>query len=181
MSFLRGRGRLRRGRRRREDGPLDLTADLLEHWYLALVGVPPLHAYEYVLEPGRSLPAGGALPAALVLVKVGEAADGPDHVDGVVEHGDRGRAEAGPLGAEVVELHQRLVALGLVEYGDGRSPGDASPEAVPPVPHPPAVLLDQLTQRNGHALLHDDGVLHVSRDGEELRAAVVGVAESREP
>mmetsp|Transcript_19846 Transcript_19846/g.46594 ORF Transcript_19846/g.46594 Transcript_19846/m.46594 type:complete len:218 (+) Transcript_19846:60-713(+) len=140
-----------RGVPERADGmALDLPADLLEHGYLPLVGVALLHPDEYVLEPRRALPARRALAAALVLVEVGEAADGPDHVHRVVEHGDGGGAQAGTLRAEVVELHEGLVALRLVEDGHGRTAGDARLEAVPPVPHPPAVLLDELLKRDGH-------------------------------
>ena len=161
--------------------PLDLAADLLEHRDLPLVGVALLHADEDVLQPGGALPAGGALAARFVLVEVGQAADGGDHVDGVVEHGDRGGAEARSAGAEVVELHDGLVAVVLVEDGDGGAAGDAGLDGVPAVAHAAAVLLDELPEGDGHALLDDDGVLDVAGDGEELGAAVVLVAEGGEP
>mmetsp|Transcript_20402 Transcript_20402/g.42802 ORF Transcript_20402/g.42802 Transcript_20402/m.42802 type:complete len:518 (+) Transcript_20402:466-2019(+) len=160
---------------------LDLATDLLQHGNLPLVGISLLHPDQNVLEPRRALPTGGALAARLVFVKVREAANGPDHVDGIVKHGDGGGAQPRPLGAEVVEFHEGLVALRLVEHRDGGAAGNAGLEGVPAAAHSAAVLLDELAEGDGHGLLDDDGVLDVARDGEELGAAVVGVAEGGEP
>ena len=160
---------------------LDLSADLLEHWNFPLVGVALLHADEDVLQPGGTLTAGSALPARFVLVEVRQPADGGDHIDGVIEHGHRGGAKTGAAGAKVVELHDGLVAVILVQDGNGRSAGDAGLDGVPAVAHATAVLLDELAEGDGHALLYDDGVLHVAGDGEQLGAAVVLVTERGEP
>lgn len=46
-------------------------------------------------------------------------------------------------------------------------------EIVPPPPDASAVLVEQLSESDGHLLLHHDGVVHVSRHGEQLRAVVV--------
>jgi Ca2+-binding RTX toxin-like protein len=60
---------------------LDLAGDFLEHGYLRLVRLANLHPVQDALKPARALAARGALAARLVLVEVGEAADGGDGVD----------------------------------------------------------------------------------------------------
>lgn len=46
-------------------------------------------------------------------------------------------------------------------------------EVVPASPDAAAVLVQQLSEGDGHLLLHNDGIIHVPRDGEQLRAGVV--------
>ena len=161
--------------------PLDAPAHLLEHGYLPLIRFANLHPFQDSFEPAHPLATGRALSAALVLVEVCETADGCNHVHAIVEHGDGGGPQSRPLGAQVVEFREGLVALLLVEDGHGGSAGDAGLERAPPATHAPAVLLNEILEGDAHGLLHHHEILDVSGDGEELGAAVVLVPEGVEP
>ena len=54
--------------------PLDLLGDLPQHVDLLDAGIPLLHAGHQIVQPPCALAAGGALPAGLVLVEVGQPA-----------------------------------------------------------------------------------------------------------
>mmetsp|Transcript_19209 Transcript_19209/g.34218 ORF Transcript_19209/g.34218 Transcript_19209/m.34218 type:complete len:476 (-) Transcript_19209:63-1490(-) len=160
---------------------LDLLGDLPQHVDLLHPGVALLHAQHDVVQPGGALAAGGALPAGLVLVKVGEARDGVDGVGALVHHDHRGGAQTRLRLLQRIKVHQHVVTHGLGDHGDGGAAGDDGQQVVPPPAHTPSVLLDQLAQRDGHLLLNRARRVHVPADAEELGARVVGAPKGGEP
>src|SRR5215472_3321791 len=73
----------------RTDGvALDPRRHIPEQVDLTLLGLAALHPLQDAPHPATTLAAGRALSAALVLVEVGDAADGCDDVGGFVHHDD---------------------------------------------------------------------------------------------
>mmetsp|Transcript_3618 Transcript_3618/g.6624 ORF Transcript_3618/g.6624 Transcript_3618/m.6624 type:complete len:212 (+) Transcript_3618:1070-1705(+) len=59
--------------------------------------------------------------------------------------------------------------------------GDHCLEVVPPAANTAAVLVDQFFEGNRHGFFHHAGLVHMAGNREQLRAGVVGAAESGEP
>ena len=67
---------------------LNLVGELLKHVNLSEVGISELHALEHVHHPACALTARCALAATLVLVELGQAQNGVDHISLIVHHDD---------------------------------------------------------------------------------------------
>lgn len=159
----------------------DLLGELLHHVDLAGAGGAGLEAVHDLLGPLGTLTARGALAAGLVVVELAQAGDGADHVGGLVHDDDGGRAEPGLRVLEGVEVHELLVADVLGEDRRGRATGNDGLEVVPAACHATGVLLDQVTEGNGHLLFDRGWVVDVTGDTEKLGARVTLAAERVEP
>jgi len=160
---------------------LDLLGELLHHVDLALAGSALLEAVHDLLGPLGTLATRGALAARLVVVELAETGDGADDVGGLVHDNDCGRTETGLRVLEGVEVHELLVADVLGEDGGGRATGDDGLEVVPAADDTTAVLVDELTERDGHLLLNGGGVVDVAGNTEELGTGVALTTERVEP
>lgn len=69
---------------------LDLLGEFLHHVDFPVAGLALFESLHHLLRPLASLTAGGALPAALVLVEASQSTDGPDDV-GALVHDDQCR------------------------------------------------------------------------------------------
>src|SRR5690606_21967555 len=149
------------------------VADDVEVLRPAAAALDPL---EHLVEPGRALPAGGTLAAALV----GEEAAGVeqviDHARLLVHdrHGRRAEAEAAGL-ADVLEVELRVELVGRHDAhadpsGDDRLGLAALPDAA-------AVLVDQLAGRDAERQLDADLAVDVPGDGVQLRPVALGRAD----
>ena len=166
----------------RADGvALDLLRKLLQHINLPFASETTLKAVHDLIRPLRTLATGGTLAAGLVVVELGEAGDGADHVGGAIHDDDGGGAEPGLRVLERVEVHELLVARLLGQDGSRGTPRDDGFEVVPSATHPAAVLLDELAERDRHLFLDGAGVIDVAGDAEELGPGVAFAAERAEP
>ena len=173
------------GERRRPPLPLSSPPPpfsyLPQHVDLLEPRVPGPHPLHQRVEPARPLPAGRALPARLVLVKVRQPRDRVDDVGRLVHDDDRGRAEPRLRLLERVKVHEHVVADVLRQEGHGRAARDDAQEVVPAAAHAAGVPLDQLAQRDRQLVLDRARPVDVPRDAEELGAPVVLAPERREP
>src|SRR6185437_12191045 len=124
--------RPRRGVAERADGvTLDLLCNLEQHVDLALVGATLGHAGQNPPHPAGALAAWRTLAAALVLVEIGNARDGPDQVGRLVHDDDGGGAEPGAQLAQAVEVHRGIDDLLRRHHAYRRAAGDHRLEIVP--------------------------------------------------
>mmetsp|Transcript_17366 Transcript_17366/g.23414 ORF Transcript_17366/g.23414 Transcript_17366/m.23414 type:complete len:421 (+) Transcript_17366:292-1554(+) len=160
---------------------LDLPRDFLEHGDLPDVSFPLLHLDEDVLKPAGAFTTRRTLTTRLVTIKMRQAPDRPDHIDRLVKDGDCRRAQGASVRFEVVKVHECLRAL--LEIHDGyRGPAwDDRLEIVPAAPDPTAVLFYKILQRDRHLLFHNDRVIHVTANAEELGSAVILTAHPPKP
>lgn len=159
----------------------DLLRKFLNHVNLSSLCLTLFEPLHHLGRPGTAFSTRRALPATLVLVKLAQPGDHPDHVGRLVHDDDRGRAQAGLAVLEGVKVHQLVVADVFRQDRRRRASGDDGLEVVPAAAHASAVLLDQLAQRDRHLLLDRARVVDVSRDAEELRALVSFPPEPGEP
>jgi hypothetical protein len=136
---------------------LNLLGELLHHVNLTLASSSLLEAVHDLLGPLGALATRGALPARLVVVELAETGDGTDNVGELV----------------VADLPGK--------DGSGRATRNDSLEVVPATNDTTAVLVNKLTERDGHLLLDGARVVDVTRDTEELGASVTLTAELVEP
>src|SRR5206468_822443 len=131
------------------------------------------------LHPVRPLAAGRALAARLVGEELGQAPDGVDDADRLVEDDDAGRAEHRAGLGDVVE-GERKVDLARGEHRRrGAARDDRLQLAV--AGDAAAVLVNELLEVHAHGELVDARLLHVAGDAVELRPGVAGDAERLEP
>src|SRR5205823_11493745 len=102
----------------------DLLGALQEHVDLTLMGAALGHTGQYPPHPSRSLAAGRALAAALMLVKIGDPRDRLDQVGRFVHDDDSGGSEAGTQLAETVEIHRRIDDLFRRHHANRRTTGN---------------------------------------------------------
>lgn len=160
---------------------LHLFRQLLQHINLPGARLAPLEPLHDLLRPLAALAAGRALPAGLVLVEAGEAADRADDVGALIHDDDRRGAEAGLAVLQGVEVHELGVAGFLGEDGGGGAAGDDGFEVVPAAADTAAVLLDQFFERDGHFFFDRARVIDVAGDAEEFGACIALAAEAVEP
>jgi hypothetical protein len=160
---------------------LNLLGQLLEHVNLTLTALTLLETLHDLLSPLASLTARCALAATLVAVEVAETADGTDDIGTLVHDDNGGSSETRLAVLEGVEVHQLVVANALGQNGSGRTTWDDGLKVVPATTDTTAVLVNQLTERNGHLLLDSARVVDVSGDTEELGTLVALTTEASEP
>src|SRR5208337_5455405 len=127
---------------------LDLFRHVEQHVDLALLRPALRHPGQDPPHPPRAFAAGRALAAALVPVEVGDARDRAHDVGRLVHHDHGRRAEAGAKLAERVEVHRTVDDLRRRHHPHRRAAGDYREQIVPAAPHPAAMLLDQLAERD---------------------------------
>lgn len=76
---------------------------------------------------------------------------------------------------------QDIVADGTGKDWDGGTSGNDSEQVIPTSLDTTAMLLNQLTERDGHLLLDRAGVVDVTRDTEQLGSSVTRTAKAGEP
>jgi hypothetical protein len=160
---------------------LNLLGELLHHVNLTLASSSLLEAVHDLLGPLGALATRGALPARLVVVELAETGDGTDNVGGLVHDDDSSGTETGLRILECVKVHELVVADLPGKDGSGRATRNDSLEVVPATNDTTAVLVNKLTERDGHLLLDGARVVDVTRDTEELGASVTLTAELVEP
>ena len=160
---------------------LDLVGELFEHVDFSEVSVAELHALEHIDHPASTLTAGCALAAALVSVELRQTEDGVDDVGLVVHDDDSSGTETRPAVLQVIEVHDGLRALLLVEHGHRGATWDDGLEVVPATNDTATVSVNKLSERDAHFLLNSDWVVDVTTDAEELGARVLVTAEAVEP
>ena len=122
--------------------------------------------FQNLAELARSLAAGNAFAAALVLNEFHEIFGDVDHA-GVLVHGDK---SAGAHHRS--ELAQSFVINRQIRMGSGNAAAGRTADLNRlepfPVLHPPADLLDDGTQGYAHCDFHDSGADHFSGESEHL-------------
>src|SRR5262245_21232233 len=161
----------------------DLAGDIQEQIDFAVVGFALGHALQDAPHPTGAFAARRALAAAFVLVEIGDARDGADHVGGLIHDDDGGGAEAGAVrgGHQRVEIHQHGLGLGRIDHAHRGAAVDDGFQIAPAAAHAAAMLFDELFQRNAHRLFDVAGLVHVAGDAEHLGAGVVGLPDASEP
>lgn len=155
----------------------DLLGELLHHVDLTLAGSALLETLHDLLSPLGTLTTRGALAAGLVVVELAETGDGADNVSGLVHDDDGSSTETGLRILECVEVHELVVANLPGQNGSGGATRDDSLEVVPASNDTTAVLVNELTERDGHLLLDSAGVVDVARNTEELSTGVALATE----
>src|SRR5581483_6346530 len=89
---------------------LDARRHVVEQVDLVLLGLSPLHPPQHAPHPAAAFAARRALAAALVLVEVGDAADGSDDVGRLVHDDDGRRAHARLELGKGVEVESEVLA-----------------------------------------------------------------------
>jgi hypothetical protein len=163
----------RRIAKRADRVPLDLLGDVEQHVDLLDLGLALHQPVHHPHHPARALAAGRALAAAFVLVELRQPPDRLDDVGGLVHHDHRRGAQARPLLAQPVEVHDRLAHRLGGQQRHRRAAGDHRLEVVPAARGCRRNAVDQLLEGDRHRLLDHAGVVHVARDGEDLGARVV--------
>lgn len=160
---------------------LNLLGQLLQHINLTLSSLSLLKSLHDLLRPLAALSARCALAATLVSVEVAETADTSNNIGTLVHDNDGSGTETRLAILEGIKVHQLFVADVLGENGSGRTTGDDGLEVVPSTSDTTTVLLNQLSERDGHLLFDSDGVVDVAGDTEELSALVSLTTEASKP
>jgi hypothetical protein len=160
---------------------LNLLGELLEHVNLTLTGLTLLKSLHHLLCPLATLSARCALAATLVAVEVAETADSSDNIGALIHNDNSSSAESRLAVLEGIEVHQLVITDVLGENRSRRTTGDDSQKVIPSTSNTTTVLVNQLTQRDGHLLLNSAGVVDMARDTEQLGTLVSLTAEASKP
>mmetsp|Transcript_32617 Transcript_32617/g.54989 ORF Transcript_32617/g.54989 Transcript_32617/m.54989 type:complete len:248 (-) Transcript_32617:558-1301(-) len=160
---------------------LDAAGDFFEHGDLPHVRFTCLDLLQQRLHPAGTLATRRALATRLVAVEVRQSPDGCNHVDRFVHYGHRGRSQSRSGLLEVVEVHHDVLAVILIQDGHRGTSWDNGLEIAPTPSHTTAVLFQQFPEGDAHLLLDHHGVVHMTRDTEQLGARVVGSAHACKP
>jgi hypothetical protein len=160
---------------------LHLLGQLLEHVDLTLPCLALGESVHDLVRPFAALTAWCALAAGLVVVELCKAGDGADNIGRLVHDDDGGGTETRLRVLESVKVHELVVADVLGKDGSRGTSGNDGLEVVPTADNTTAVLVNELTERDGHLLLDGTGVVDVTGDGKELGTLVALTAEACEP
>eukprot|EP00955_Chlamydomonas_euryale_P077148 362866-Chlamydomonas_euryale.AAC.19 len=120
----------------------NLLRNFPQHVNFLKVGIALLHARHDVIEPARALTAGGALAAALMLVKVRQTCNCVNGVGGLVHDNHSCRTQAALHRLQCIEIHEHIVTNVLGKHRHRRSARDDGKQVVPPTTHSTAVGLN---------------------------------------
>ena len=150
-----------------EGGVLDDGRHLLEELDVAFLAFSFGDVRQDLQHPLRPLPAGGALPAGLVLAEIHEEAG---HVDGALVFVHDDEAARSHDGAQ---LDDGLVIDRCVQVLDRDAAAGGTAQlgclVLLPAGDPAADVIDDGPQRGSHRDLHEADVVHVSGEREDLR------------
>lgn len=90
----------------------------LKHIDFSVVSLPNFKPVHHVNQPRGTFPAGSALSAALMLIKLGQPENGLDYISGIIHDDDCSCSESALLIPQRVEVHKHLLADLLWEETD---------------------------------------------------------------
>lgn len=160
---------------------LDLLSKFLEHVNLTGSTSTLLESAHDLLSPLAALSAGSALAAGLVAVEVAETADSSNNIGALIKDNDSGGTKTRLAILQSIKVHDLVIANVLGEDRSGRSTGNDGQEVVPTASDTTTVLLNQLTEGNGHLLLNGARVVDHARDAKKLGALVSLTTKAGEP
>src|SRR5437588_3757884 len=156
----------------------DVVAHVEEKVEVLLPARPVLDPAHDLLQPSAALSTGGALPARLVVEKLGDAPGGTHHARGLVHHHHRARPEHGARLADGVLVEGHVELVGPEPGGRGTAGDEGLQGAVARNAAPEPGMVDEVAER---VLDHLDLVVawpvHVAREGEHAGAGRAALAE----
>ena len=162
-----------------DGAPLDLVRDLLQQLDILGPALALDEAREHAVEPAGALAAGRALAAGLGIIEARDAAQGLDHVGGLVHDDNRAGAEHRTGLGDGIVVHGAFHHDIARQYRHRGTAGNHGLELAP-VAHA-AGQGQQVLERGAHVDLEVARIVEVAGHGEQLDAAVVGDAEIGEP
>ena len=116
-----------------------------------------------------------------MFVEIGQARDCADDIRRLVHNDDRCGTKARAYLLAAVKIHGYVHHHGSGYQGHRRPTRDDGEQIIPTTTDTPAMLFDQLAERNAHFFFDDAWLFHMARNLEQLGAMVVFAAKAFEP